>query len=275
MRWFRFYTEFRSDPKVRTMPEALQLRLVILFCLASEGGLEDLTDDMVGHAMGLSPGELDRTRKAFEARSFIESGSWTPRNWGKRQRESDSSTERTRNYRERKNQSPKGDTKTTSQHVTDCDRHSDGNVTASRALLRASEQNRTETDQNRTDTECARVTDFDTDNIRHLVEYVDQVTGGSWGSHAFQWVRSNMHTVAVWRAAWGIVAQMDRLPSRPWNYAAKIIESWPGGIPPATPTTQPRGQVKPPPPIPEEEEAEKARLEVMERQILAQLGRTA
>jgi hypothetical protein len=271
VQWFRFYTEFRSDPKVRTMPEALQLRLVILFCLKAEGGLEDLTDEMIGHAFRVSLTEGKRTRELFEGRGFINPGSWEPCNWSKRQRESDSSAGRMRNYRERKHQKPQQDTETAKKHVTDCDRHGDGNVTSGDTTCDALEQNRTEQIQSRKE-QTQSVSDRE--EVKSLAQWIDQKTAGVWGYHADKFVGDDGWPASSWRAAWGIMLQMDSLPGKPWLYAQGIIRSWPGGIPPvAKPTTHTKG--KAPPPTADEEAAADARLAERERQILAQMGRSA
>lgn len=98
--WFRLYSEFANDPKVQTMTEAQQRRLVMLFCLKCSDVLVTLSDDEVAFALRVTPEDLAATKKVFQAKGFIESG-WNLVNWNKRQFISDSSTERTRAYRER------------------------------------------------------------------------------------------------------------------------------------------------------------------------------
>jgi len=98
--WFRLYSEFANDPKVQTMSEAQQRRLVMLFCLKCSDVLVTLSDHEVAFALRITPEDLAATKAVFQAKGFIESG-WNFVNWNKRQFISDSSTERTRAYRER------------------------------------------------------------------------------------------------------------------------------------------------------------------------------
>ena len=98
--WFRLYSEFANDPKVQTMTEAQQRRLVMLFCLKCSDVLVTLSDDEVAFALRVTPADLAATKAVFQAKGFIGSG-WNFVNWNKRQFISDSSTERTRAYRER------------------------------------------------------------------------------------------------------------------------------------------------------------------------------
>lgn len=83
--WFRMYADFRSDPKVRTMSEALQLRLAWLYCLRCEGPTENLSEDEIRFALGLSDtAELARTQRVFMDKGFI-GDHWEILNWDKRQ----------------------------------------------------------------------------------------------------------------------------------------------------------------------------------------------
>lgn len=101
LKWFRFYSEFLHDPKVQIMPEVMRYRLVALFCLHCDELLKDMDDEMLANALRITIPELEEMRETFRKRGFIGKTSWEPRNWDKRQYKSDSSTERTRLYRER------------------------------------------------------------------------------------------------------------------------------------------------------------------------------
>lgn len=98
--WFRMYSEFATDPKVQSMSEAMQRRLVMLFCLRSSDVLVTLCDDEIAFALRVTEHELAETKALFERKKFINS-KWEILNWDKRQFASDTSTERTRRYRER------------------------------------------------------------------------------------------------------------------------------------------------------------------------------
>ncbi len=107
--WFRFYSEFASDPKVQSMSESMQRRLVMLFCLRSTDTLQTLAEDDLAFALGISAAKLKKTKTNFVLRGFIDEN-WKLLNWDRRQfRESSegapaalSDAERARRYRERK-----------------------------------------------------------------------------------------------------------------------------------------------------------------------------
>ena len=98
--WFRFYCEFANDPKVQMMSEAMQRRLVLLFCLRCEGKpIETYRETELAFKWRISMEDLAATKELFLAQGFID-GKWNPLNWNKRQFLSDSSTERVRKYRQ-------------------------------------------------------------------------------------------------------------------------------------------------------------------------------
>ena len=99
--WFRLYSEFVHDPKIQMMSEAMQRRFVMLLCDRCSDVLVTLSDDEMAYRWHISPAELAETKALFIAKGFIEDD-WSVVNWNKRQFVSDSSTERTRRYRERK-----------------------------------------------------------------------------------------------------------------------------------------------------------------------------
>jgi hypothetical protein len=101
MPWFRMYAEFASDPKVQMMSEAMQRRLVMLFCMRCCDVTVTLRDDEIAFHLRVSESELAETKALFIAKGFIDS-EWNVTNWEKRQFASDSSAERTRRYRDRK-----------------------------------------------------------------------------------------------------------------------------------------------------------------------------
>lgn len=105
MDWFRLYAEFATDPKVQMMSEALQRRLLMLFCLQCSNGIETFheteRETAIAFALRISETELAETKDVFLRRGFIHED-WTLANWDKRQYVSDSSTERVRKHREAK-----------------------------------------------------------------------------------------------------------------------------------------------------------------------------
>lgn len=99
--WFRMYAEFATDPKVQMLPEAMQRRLVMLFCMRCGDVTVTLRDDEIAFHLRISDTELAETKALFVAKGFIDSG-WNITNWEKRQFASDSSAARTKAYRDRK-----------------------------------------------------------------------------------------------------------------------------------------------------------------------------
>jgi len=99
--WFRLYSEFASDPKVQSMPEIMQRRLIMLFCLRCSNVLETLHEDEIIFALAITPEEWETTKQLFVSKCFIRfiSGKCNVINWNKRQFISDLSTDRVRKYR--------------------------------------------------------------------------------------------------------------------------------------------------------------------------------
>lgn len=102
--WFRLYTEFEDDPKVRSLPDSMQIRLVWLFCERRKE--VTWSDRQRAFQWRCSDEELAATKKEFISAGFIDE-KWNVLNWNKRQYVSDSSTERTREYRQRQKASRK------------------------------------------------------------------------------------------------------------------------------------------------------------------------
>ncbi len=140
--WFRLYSETIRDRKIDYAANAAQVpRPLILgvwttlLCLANDSPIRGtlllakdipLTEAMLCKETGLTSDALGPILKAFEGLGMvsIENFVVSISNWDSRQFESDSSTERTREYRERHN---KAVTETTAEKVTtpSPDRHGD------------------------------------------------------------------------------------------------------------------------------------------------------
>jgi hypothetical protein len=99
--WFRLYSEYATDPKIQSMSEAMQRRLVMLFCLRCGNVLETLQENEIVFALGITAEEWKETKELFVSKCFIRfiKGKCNITNWNKRQFISDSSTERVRKYR--------------------------------------------------------------------------------------------------------------------------------------------------------------------------------
>ncbi len=98
MDWFRMYGEFASDPKVQSMTEAMQRRLMMLLCLRCSNTLVTLQDDEIAFALRITDAELTETKALFVRKGFI-TEAWEIQNWDKRQFVSDSSASRVARHR--------------------------------------------------------------------------------------------------------------------------------------------------------------------------------
>jgi hypothetical protein len=92
------YAEFLHDPKVRTMSDENQLRLVLLLCLRCNGSVT-LQDNHVTFALRISSIEWCDTKAVFIDAGFIDSDN-NVLNWDKRQYVSDTSAARVAKHRE-------------------------------------------------------------------------------------------------------------------------------------------------------------------------------
>lgn len=128
MDWFRMYSEFANDPKVQSMSEAMQRRLMMLLCLRCSNTLVTLQEDEIAFALRITDEELAETKTLFVRKGFVNS-TWEIQNWDKRQFVSDSSASRVAKHRAKAKVEVKTD------DVTPC------NVTVTPQI-----QNRTDTD---------------------------------------------------------------------------------------------------------------------------------
>jgi len=97
MTWFRFYSGWRTNPKVKLLHETFQLRFIDLMCLRCEGEIPGATDDELAYHLRIPQDELSTTLSTLE-----DSGLWADGdicNWDKRQFKSDTSTERVKRFR--------------------------------------------------------------------------------------------------------------------------------------------------------------------------------
>lgn len=98
MDWFRLYHEFATDPKVQSMPESMQRRLIMLMCLRCSNTLVTLQEQDICFALRIDETQLAETKALFVQKKFIDD-SWEILQWDKRQKPSDSSAERVRRHR--------------------------------------------------------------------------------------------------------------------------------------------------------------------------------
>ena len=101
MTWFKLFWEWGSDPKVQSMSEALQRRLVMLWCLRCQADLTQLTEPEIALYLHISLPELKKTRALFVEKGFLEPD-WSLPKFEARQTPADpTAAERMRNYRKR------------------------------------------------------------------------------------------------------------------------------------------------------------------------------
>lgn len=107
MPWFRAYTEMVDDEKLRLLAFEDRWHFVALLCLKGKGILDSEPDtEMLWRKaalkMGLTVAELEKVVSRLARMKLIDCKTLQPLAWNDRQAQSDSSTERTRKYREKK-----------------------------------------------------------------------------------------------------------------------------------------------------------------------------
>jgi hypothetical protein len=101
LHWFKLFSEFAADPKVQSMPEVMQRRLVMLWCLCCQEDPARLSEDEIALWMRIKRQELDATKVYFVTKGFIESN-WSVPHFATRQAPTDpTAAERQRRYRDR------------------------------------------------------------------------------------------------------------------------------------------------------------------------------
>lgn len=124
MKWFRFYSEFRSDPKMRRMPIPHRYAFIMLLCLASEnnerGTISGLDDDDIAFELEMSTEDWLTLKAKFKAKGLIdfEGDKIQITKWHERQFTSDSSAERVAKHRQKKKKQDCNVDKTVISNVT-------------------------------------------------------------------------------------------------------------------------------------------------------------
>jgi uncharacterized protein YihD (DUF1040 family) len=76
MKWFKFYSEFRADPKLSLMTPHQQWAFIILLCLASEGTnrgrIEGLTDEELAFQLKMPVGDWEALKTRFKMKGMID-----------------------------------------------------------------------------------------------------------------------------------------------------------------------------------------------------------
>lgn len=106
MDWFRMYGDMPDDPKIGTLSDAefrTWVELLCAACKANDSGNTQLTKETVNWALRRDVTVTVTTLSQRELVTENENGEYVIKAWEKRQYKKDSSAERTRRYRERKN----------------------------------------------------------------------------------------------------------------------------------------------------------------------------
>lgn len=104
MKWFRMYIEAVDDEKLRLLAFEDRWHFVALLCCKGAGILDrkdHLTRRKVALKLGLSEREIDEVARRLAEVGLIDQETLEPLAWAHRQYESDTSTERVREYRKR------------------------------------------------------------------------------------------------------------------------------------------------------------------------------
>jgi hypothetical protein len=137
MQWFKFYSEFKNDPKIKRMPVPHRYAFVVLLCLANEGEEEErgtiwLEDEDIAFELEMEEEDWLVLKAKFKAKGFIdfEYGCVTICNWDKRQTDnkrkhpSDSAeATRERKRKQRLREAEEQQMPSCHEHVTRCHEH--------------------------------------------------------------------------------------------------------------------------------------------------------
>jgi hypothetical protein len=137
------YAEFAFDAKVQRLSEAFQRRFVMLLCLRCANGDVTMCDGDVTFHLRISDEEWNETKRVLIEKNMIDADNNIV-HYAARQYVSDSSTERTRKYRDNKKQRLKEE----ERHSDDCEtsqrRSSDALEAEAEAEAEAEEKAKTE-----------------------------------------------------------------------------------------------------------------------------------
>lgn len=117
--WLRLYTEIQDDPVINLMPEAMRWRYIMLLCTARKtDNSGKVTNETLSFQWRISVDQVKETKKLFVANNLI-TEDWKIPTWDGRQPPSDSSSERSRKSREKKNSTVAATLQDRYQHGTD------------------------------------------------------------------------------------------------------------------------------------------------------------
>jgi DnaD/phage-associated family protein len=104
MKWFRFYSEARHDPKIQRMPLLMRWQWMEILCLANEGnprGYIDGDPNNVAYSLRIKPASAQALLSELTERKLLDrdGAGYRPHNWDSRQPNSDNAAERMRRTR--------------------------------------------------------------------------------------------------------------------------------------------------------------------------------
>ena len=143
--WFRLHVDAVDDEKLGLLAFEDRWHFVALLCCKAKGILDDterpeLIRRKVAHKLGLSLSELDNVARRLAEVGLIGFEGLQPLAWEARQYESDSSAERTREYRERLKQAKRHGDVTVTPPDTETDTEEEKELLKQLPALRAEER---------------------------------------------------------------------------------------------------------------------------------------
>jgi len=123
MAWFRVDTDIKDNPKLRFLPESVQLRFLWCLALHKEGRLVNQPISKIAFCLHLPEPEVaDLLKSLVEHRLLLDN--FSPKGWEERQFQSDSSTPRVQKHRAKINETfPKRSIGNVPQHNTTQTQH--------------------------------------------------------------------------------------------------------------------------------------------------------
>lgn len=128
--WFRLYNQSLNNPKVQNLSGDMFKAWINILCVTSQCDGRDVTRDDLSFHLRMSQEQTNQiVDELVAANLLVDNGEIIPYKWDERQYKSDSSTDRTRLYRERKKNESDGKCDVTvTPSVTPPDTESDTDI---------------------------------------------------------------------------------------------------------------------------------------------------
>ena len=199
--WFRLYSRIIHDDKIRLLAFEDRWHFVAICCMKSDGVLDDtdidLRDRRIAVNLGVQLREVCEIKRRLVDVRLIDA-EWSPVAWNDLQYQSDTSTERTRKYRERLKGSGvkrRGDVTVTGQD-TDTDTDTDKKKDLPPSAPKQQRKTRLPGDHSLTEEMRGHAVAYWADRDRPDLDPVDE--HGKFTAHH----RGRGSTMANWGAAW-------------------------------------------------------------------------